>query len=189
MRLFVAVELEPAARAAVFAASQSLRSRLPQGFHARWTAEQNIHLTMWFLGEIDEGRVPGVRAALEKPFARAPFSVTVGGAGAFPSSGRPAVLWVGVRADGGGLHALHGILADRLEPLGFERDRRPFAPHITVARVKDAGPGGAGAVRRALSGVGDGAVRSHVSEVTLFQSRLLPKGASYEAVLRVPLIG
>lgn len=190
MRLFVAVELDPAVRAAVAAAGQVLRADLPRDLKLRWIPEEHIHITLWFLGEVAEPQVAPVAEALSVPFERPPFSITVGGLGAFPPSGPPRVLWIGVGAGAPGLAALHDDLAARLEPIGFQRERRAYSAHSTIARVKDPGRRDSQRVlRRALARLPATAGVSPVREVTLFRSRLSPNGARYEPVLRVPLNG
>lgn len=190
MRLFVAVELDESIRAAAGSAGQALRSRLPHDVVARWVPEENIHVTLWFLGEVEEARVAAVLAALESPFDLQPFSMSLDGLGAFPPSGAPRVLWLGVGRGAAELRMLHGRLSARLEPLGFARERRPYSAHVTLARVKDLGSRRSQvAVRRVLAEAVAPVSSSPVKAVTLFRSRLSPKGASYEPVLRVPLNG
>ncbi len=188
MRLFVAVELETVVRASAAAAGHALRARLPREIAARWISEENLHITLQFLGEVDDGLVPHVVAALGIPFGQQPFTIDIEGFGAFPSSGPLRVFWLGVRRGADGLAALHDEVASRMEPLGFPRERRPYAGHLTIARVKDGGPRSVqAAVRRLLAELPAHAGQSQVTGITLFHSRLSPKGASYEPVLRVPL--
>ena len=188
MRLFVAVELEPAVRASAAAAGQTLRGHLPRGIHARWIAEENLHITLQFLGDVDDALVPQVVAALDIPFGKQGFTIDLDGFGAFPPSAPPRVFWLGIHRGAEGLAALHDEVASRMEPLGFHRERRRYAGHLTIARVKDAGPRSVqAAVRQLLAELPAHVGESQVTSVTLFRSRLSPKGASYDAVLRVPL--
>lgn len=188
MRLFVAVELDPSARAAVAAAGQAVRAGVPGDVTLRWIPEDNIHITLWFLGEVADAQVPWVTEALGVPFERPSFSISLGGLGAFPRSGPPRVLWMGIGDGAAELAMLHDDLAARLEPLGFEGEKRPYSAHVTLARVKDPGRRRSqDALRRALAGWPAAAARSPVGELTLFRSRLSPNGAQYEPVLRVPL--
>ncbi len=190
MRLFAAVELDPAVRSAAAAVSQHLRARLEGALDARWIPEENLHITLWFIGEVADDRAPALMSALDPPFDVPPFELTIGGAGAFPPSGPPRVLWIGVRRGSPGMTALYNDVGARIEPLGFERERRPYSAHLTIARVREGrGRGPHAPVRRLLSDFDAEAGTSRVSAVTLFRSRLSPKGASYEAVLRVPLKG
>lgn len=191
MRLFVAVELEDDVRHAAAEAASALRRAIARAgdLDARWIPEDSLHITLFFLGEVADERVAAVRAALDVPFATRPFSIDVGGAGAFPPSGPPRVLWLGVREGAPQLAALHAEVSGRLWPLGFEPEHRKFSAHLTIARVRDVGRRGASPrpLREALTGCRAEAGRSRVSAVTLFQSRLSPKGAAYHPILRVPL--
>ena len=187
MRLFVGVELDETLRAEIAATVERVRKKLERGharLTARWTPPENLHVTLWFLGEVDDARAALVARSIERPFETRAFTLRVAGAGTFPSSGAPRVLWMGIVEGGPSLLALNGELAGRLIPLGFEPEARRYSPHLTIARVKE-GPRSTGATLRALvSDVGS----CDVAAVTLFRSRTSPKGASYEALLRVPLI-
>lgn len=188
MRLFVGVELDAEVRASAAAVGRSLRAHLPRVVVARWIREENLHITLQFLGEVDDVRAPAVVAAVDSPFTLPAFPIVIGGLGAFPPSGSPRVFWLGVARGGGALAALHDEVADRMEPLGFPRERRRYAGHLTIARIKHPGPRSAHqAVRRSLAELPAHIGESQISAVTLFRSRLSPKGASYDAVLRVPL--
>jgi 2'-5' RNA ligase len=189
VRLFAAVELDPAVKAAAVEAGQRLRARA--AVDAKWIPEANLHITLWFLGEVADADVPAVLSALQPPIAIQPFTLEIGGLGAFPQSGRPRVLWLDVRRGASHLKALNAEVGRRLQPLGFEPERRTYSAHLTLARMRDTTrpSGSAGTLRRALAEVPSDAGQSRVTGVTLFRSRLSPKGATYEPVLRVPLEG
>ena len=85
------------------------------------------------------------------------------------------------------MRELYGCIESRLVPLGFEAERRQYTPHLTIARVKDAGRATGRAVRQAIAAVPGVCGESAVTAVTLFRSRLSPRGAVYEPLLRVPL--
>jgi RNA 2',3'-cyclic 3'-phosphodiesterase len=188
MRLFVGVELDDRVRSAAGEIAESLKRALGKRVDARWIAPANLHITLWFLGEVEESRVEAITRALDTPFHEGAFDLEIGGAGLFPPSGAPRVLWLGVAAGADPLVRLNQELANRVTPLGFEAERRAYSPHLTIARIKDV-PRGApyreirDAVRKETAGAG----RCRIAAVTLFRSRLSPKGAAYEAVLRVPL--
>ena len=190
MRLFVGVELEAAVVAAAAKAGQALETRLAAvtpGFKARWIPAANLHITLWFLGEVDEARSAALVSRLAEPFAVKPFDLVLRGCGAFPPSGPPSVVWIGTGAGTDAMRALYLELAGRMVPLGFAAERRPYSPHLTIARVKEPGRGSSRAVRDAIAAVDADCGVSAVSAVTLFRSRLSPHGAVYEALLRVPL--
>jgi len=190
MRLFLGIEIDESVRSAAAAAAALLKQRLEQaapGLDARWVAASNLHITLWFIGEAVEARGQAIMTALERPFDTSAFRVELGGLAAFPATGRPRVLWLGVRQGRTALRDLHGEIAGRLAPLGFEREARPYEPHLTLARVKDTGRASGRAIGGVLAGVPAECGTCPVTAVTVFRSRLSPKGATYEPLLRVPL--
>lgn len=190
LRLFVAFELEPEVRAAVESAARELRravsDRLKAGGAAgnplKWVAAENLHLTLKFLGEVPMHVMADIDAALRQAAARgAPTGFTVGGAGAFPTTGKPRVLWLGVETDERAVKRLIGALDDALAPIGFARETRPFSAHLTVARVRDATPAeevrliGEAVQRRRVGELG----RQEANRLALIRSELFPTGPRY----------
>jgi len=190
VRLFIGIELDDAVTAAAAAAALALKSRLgtlSPGFSARWIDRANLHITLWFIGEVVEERAAAITEALRSPFGVAPFRLGLGGCGAFPPAGAPRILWIGTTAGADPMRTVYGRIESRLVPLGFEAERRPYTPHLTIARVKDPGRATGRAVREAIASVPGVCGESAVAAVTLFRSRLSPRGAVYEPLLRVPL--
>lgn len=195
MRLFIGIEIDDAARAAVMTAARTLQDCVEQpewAVGARWISAGNLHITLWFIGEVSGGPdEPGVcRSILEAmatPFETPCFTAELAGLGVFPPSGPPRVFWMGVRAGAEGLSALHAQVGERLRPLGFEAERRPYSAHLTLARVRASGRGRPAALRAVIGQMPAGPARFRVDAVTVFASRLSPKGASYQPILRVPL--
>ena len=191
MRLFVGIELDEAVRAAAATAALELRARLDTrapGFTARWIDRANLHITLWFIGEFADERLVQISDALRRPFDVAPFSLALTGCSAFPPSGAPRVLWIGTTKGTEAMRELYGRIEDRLVPLGFAAERRPYTPHLTIARVKDPGRASGRVIRDAITAVPASCGESAVNAVTLFRSRLSPRGAAYEPLLRVPLM-
>jgi 2'-5' RNA ligase len=189
-RLFVAVEIEEPVRIAAAEAVDRLRAQLSRrGVHldARWVPADNLHITLWFVGEVDDVRAAAIASALQPPFPYEPFEARIAGLGAFPPSGAPRVFWLGIPEGQEGLAALHVETGARLRPLGFEAERRPYSAHLTIARVKDASRRSGPIVRELLAGTPADAGRTIVSAVTLFRSRVSSRGSTYEPVARVPL--
>jgi 2'-5' RNA ligase len=190
VRLFVGIELDDAVTAAAADAALELKSRLralSPGFSARWIDRANLHITLWFIGEVVDERAAAMTGALRSPFDVAPFRLELGGCGAFPPAGAPRILWIGTTGGADPMRELHGRIESRLVPLGFEAERRLYTPHLTIARVKDPGRATGRAVREAIATVPGVCGESAVTAVTLFRSRLSPRGAVYEPLLRVPL--
>jgi 2'-5' RNA ligase len=106
----------------------------------KWVDPESIHLTLDFLGSILPSRSSEILAAIGPVVRqRKPFGCGVGGLGAFPGIRGPRVLWLGVDARGTDLEALVIEIENALEPLGFPRERRPFRPHLTLARSRRKG--------------------------------------------------
>lgn len=190
MRLFAAVDLEPHVRHAVFAAGERVaRALAGPGGHRRsrvsWVREGNLHLTIRFLGEVEDSRVGDLIAGFSVPLATAAFEIELGGVGVFPPSGPPRVIWIGVTHGAERLTSLSAEVDARFAESGFGRDDRPFQAHLTIARCKDV------IDRQAcgrLLGADPGALgASRVEEVVFYQSRLSASGPTYEALARAPL--
>lgn len=186
MRLFVAIDLPEDVRKAV-AAAQARCRRLPWSGPVSWTKIENLHLTLQFLGEVESAAVAGISAALETVAGNfAPFAVAVRGGGVFPDARRPRVLWVGCEAER--LPALVAAVQDGLRPLGFWPEPRPFAAHLTLARLRQARPDAA--LTRALESLTNQAFGTlRVEAIHLYQSQLHPAGSIYTRLFRHPLRG
>lgn len=189
MRLFVAAELSASLRRSVAGCALRVRERLAHagiGAGLRWIPAGNLHLTIWFLGEVSEARTGAVLEALAPPLPMPAFEVAFEGFGAFPPAGAPRVLWMGVSRGQDALAHAHELVGARLLPWGFSPEGRAYSAHLTIARVKDA-HGRARAIRQAVAheicAAGTGTVR----ELVVFRSRTAPAGAVYEPLLRVPL--
>jgi RNA 2',3'-cyclic 3'-phosphodiesterase len=190
VRLFVGVELDDGVRSAAAAAAETLRDRLVRiapGLDARWISPPNLHITLWFIGEVDDERAAAIQGALGPRFDTPVFTLAVAGCGAFPPSGPPRVIWFGVTDGAGSMVDLYRDVARRLVPLGFEAERRPYSPHLTIARVKDMPRSSSRTFREMLADTAADLGSCRIGNVTLFRSRLSPKGANYEPLVRVPL--
>ena len=189
-RLFVALEPpEPVRRRLAAAAGTLRRSAGAAASDVRWVAEENLHLTMQFLGAVPEERVAAVeKAVVDAAAAARPLSLEVKGAGGFPNARRPRVVWLGLAGDVAALAALATELGRRLAPLGFAPESRPFSAHLTLGRARD--PRGAPGLGGALAAASqDDGIAWRAAELVLFESHLSPKGPRYETVLRAPLGG
>ena len=185
MRLFVALTPPPEVQRAVWEAFAPLRARaLP----VKWVPPDGIHLTLKFLGEVDEGRLAELGGALVDAVAGArAISLVVRGAGAFPDARRPRVFWAGVEPD----PAIE-LLQDRVErvfaPLGFPTEARAFRPHLTLGRAgKGARARDFAEVAESLEGLAVEAT-ALLDGVDLMCSVLRPDGAVYERVHRERLL-
>jgi 2'-5' RNA ligase len=157
-----------------------------RGADVRWVDAGGMHLTLKFLGWIDESRVARVECVLADVARRhAPFPLRLEGAGAFPTERSPRVLWIGFAAEPRVL-ALQADLETALEAEGFEREGRAFTPHLTLGRVKGRDRL-AGAMSELARLRGESIGEMTVRALSLFESRLHPDGAEYRIVSQAGL--
>ena len=189
IRTFIAIELDPALRSRLGELQDRLREDLPPRL-VRWVRPEGIHLTLKFLGEVPVAQVTPIGEAMRRACAgHAPFSFTLGGIGCFPNARRPRVVWVGVEEPTGALAQLQGDVERALQALGHPRERRGFAAHLTLGRVR-------GRDREAVEALGTYVTRARVrvgrmevGAVRLIRSQLLPGGAVYTTLDVAPLEG
>jgi 2'-5' RNA ligase len=174
VRLFVAVDLPGASRDRIESLIADLRREVPD---VRWARIEGVHLTLKFLGEVEEGRLPALASILDRRAAAAGgFTVRLQGVGTFGDRSRPRVVWCGVTDPGGGLARLAASIDEGCAETGVAKEARPFHPHLTLARLKSPSRGLAAALEaRADLDLGGFAVTSF----HLFQSLLRPQGAAY----------
>ena len=141
IRTFISVELDPALKQVIADVQDILKGelhRLTRGAHVQWVRIDSIHLTLKFLGDIEERQIGGILQALEHAGRdHAPFSVDVKGFGVFPDLRAPRVLWMGLSGETDRLVRLAGSIDAALMPLGFSTEQKPYSPHLTLARVKE----------------------------------------------------
>jgi 2'-5' RNA ligase len=192
MRLFIAADLDDGARAAVSGAVGRLRTvsasrRQASTRGVGWVDARNLHLTLHFLGEVDQARLPALGHALAPALELDAPRVGLAGWGVFPPRGPVRVIWLGVTAGAGTLTSVHAVLGQRLRSAGMTPEGRPFSPHLTVGRVKV--PSGED-WHRLLEGMPPGPVGEwDLRACTLFQSHLSPAGPTYRALLSIPFAG
>jgi RNA 2',3'-cyclic 3'-phosphodiesterase len=182
VRLFVALYPPEQKRRAWYDAMARMRDR---PWPVRWLPADSLHLTLRFLGNVDDEAVVSILASMEAvAAAHEPFIMRVRGFGAFPSLRRPRVLWLGVEPEPR-LLALQRDLATELDALGFPPDKRDWSPHITAAR--------ASGDNRHCDGVED-AVHTfrldadvEIRSIDLMRSTLLRSGAKYERIAAAAL--
>jgi 2'-5' RNA ligase len=184
LRLFVAFDLADEVRTAMRRRLARLRSLLPQ---SRWIDPDRAHLTLVFLGHHPEDRLSALSAALSEVFARYPaMPLRLHGGGTFPQ-GRPArVAWVGIKGPPELPPMQHDLADAAASLLEWEPEKRPYHPHVTLARCSPTWP--RQLVERFHSEAqGAWGEEFLASEGVLYRSRLSPRGARYEALARFPL--
>lgn len=194
IRTFIAVEVNDEIRPAISRRQDEVKDRLSHDLRKlapdarlQWTHPESIHLTLKFLGEIDESQIERICAALnEVADAASPLSLEIGGLGAFPDARAPRVLWLGLADPAGSpqqiarlTHAA-GDLDRALRSFGFESESKTYSPHLTLARIK----AGSREVGRALTDSGAlmhsesiGILR--IDGLSLMRSDLKPSGSVY----------
>jgi 2'-5' RNA ligase len=152
---------------------------------ARWVAPENLHLSLRFIGEVDEGAAEDIDAALGQIFA-APLEVTLAGVGCFETRGRAQTLWAGAEPSGPLLH-LQARVEAQVQRAGCPPEGRKFTPHVTLARMKrlpveQIAP-------YLLDHGGFRAAAFAAEEFILYRSHLGHAAANYEVLARYPLNG
>ncbi|MEE9237056.1 MAG: RNA 2',3'-cyclic phosphodiesterase [Thermoplasmata archaeon] len=181
MRAFIAVDFEPSdVLRGLLGALNSSRARL------RVVGAENLHITLRFLGTVEESLVPSIVDVMRRSAKGIrPSLLTLIGTGAFPSLRAPRVLWVGVKG-GDALVTLARGLEEGLQELGFPRERRRFSPHLTVARVK--GTQGGDRIARVMEEYREESFgEQRVEDIRLKRSELTPSGPIYHEVAKVAL--
>lgn len=187
LRTFIAVDLGQAIRDRAVALQETLARTDTE---VKWVETDNLHVTLLFLGEVDNREVPAVcRVVSAVTAGLAPFAMTVEGVGCFPNPRRPRIVWIGVGQGKQELCTLHDALEPPLLELGcYRREDRPYTPHITLGRVKSersTDPLAAALAKQAGWKGGD----TTVSEVLVMSSELTPSGPIYAILSRGKLKG
>jgi 2'-5' RNA ligase len=192
MRLFVAIDLPEQTKRAIAGERKRIAAALVRGRDSlKLVKPEQLHLTLLFLGEVQEARVQPVIEAMNTAVNLPVFDIAFGGAGVFPPRGAPRVLWIGVTEGAAALTSLQREIAERIRALGLAFDDRPFQPHLTVGRWRESRSDRAarGRLRREGSPLsGSGTVEGvRVTRATLYQSRLSSSGPAYTALAHATL--
>ena len=180
MRLFVAVELPDVVKKVLIDVQRSSVAGV------RWLTEDQLHLTLQFLGEIGETELEGLRHALGAIRCES-FELELTKIGSFPRPASPRVVWVGVTG-----HQRLAHLAEEVRRVtamcGVVSEERRFVPHITLGRVKQHDPGDRHITELIGRPASSRVMRFRVDSFALFQSTLQRQGALHTVVTRYPLI-
>lgn len=184
MRSFIAIELHETVKKILAEFQQEMKKCGPD---VRWTRLDNIHLTLKFLGNIEEDKADTIAEKIKGACkGRSGFKIGITGTGVFPNDRSPRVLWAGIDLNDE-IIALHEKIEDAMASVGFEREKRRFSPHLTLGRFRS--PGGKQAAldkldsyREKIFGIMD------VNSVLLMRSDLGPGGAKYTKIAICNLI-
>jgi len=179
LRAFIAVDIEDEA---ILARIKGLQARLVATDGILKLVEPgNIHITLWFLGNITPFRAERIYEGM-KSISFRPFKIELTGVGAFPRPTRPRVIWIGIGRGSEELRAIYEQLKDILRPLGFKPDPKGFTPHVTVARVKRHGPE---LVKAIMDCSTEHFGTFEAREIRLKKSVLTPRGPIYSTLYSV----
>lgn len=181
MRLFLGIAIAPPVLDNLARVLRELQPLAP----IRWSPVENLHITTKFIGAWPEARLPELEAALESVPAGPAFDVTVARFGYFPNPHRPQAFFAGVEA-GSSLAHLAAKMDQTLQPLGIAVEKRPYSPHLTLARIK----------QENLRGLRDHIAKMtnfdfgtfHASEFHLYSSKTTPNGSIYQSLATCPLL-
>jgi 2'-5' RNA ligase len=183
MRLFTGIDLDES----VATNLNGLLDRLRPTAHLKWTPPYNLHLTTKFIGEWPEVRLPELVEHLKHLGQRPPIPIRVEGIGWFPNPHSPRILWTGVKA-GPDLAALAADTDESLGAFGVERETKKYAPHLTLARIKEAVP--LAPLRQAIAQLPSVEFGSFTADrFHLYLSTPGPSGSIYKKLADFPLSG
>jgi 2'-5' RNA ligase len=185
MRTFLGIDVGEKIRDKLVAFQEELAAVVPD---VKWVEPENLHLTLLFLGEVDQREIIDICRAAQKAIEATPaFVMSVEGAGCFPNVRRPRTLWVGVDKGAAEVGAVHDAIEARLlDMANYRRETRGYTPHITLGRVKSDGPSEALAktlVKKQTWSAGE----VTVGEVQIMKSDLTPDGPIYTVMGRAKL--
>ena len=188
IRSFIAVELPEEVKAGLHRLQAELKMA-KQDF-VKWVAPESVHLTLKFLGNISSRKVTEINKAMEEASRGIfHFQLEIGKLGFFPNLKQPRVLWLGVGGEVDKLVVLQQRIDTALAPLGFAKETRPFAPHLTLARLRER------TSPQDRRDFGELVVKTpaevnykiSVDSLSLMRSQLLPSGAVYSHLAEVKL--
>jgi 2'-5' RNA ligase len=185
IRSFFAIEPPPSVRNEIARVSGLLRNT---NADVKWVRPESVHLTLKFLGNVDEATIdPLARAVGEVAAAHEAMELETKGLGVFPGLKKPRVVWLGLGGDIDGLRELQHSVETATAEFGFEAEKRSFKPHLTLGRIRSGR--GRNQLMSALETIKPESQSFLAAEVILFKSDLKPTGAVYTVLHRLPLSG
>lgn len=186
-RTFIGLEVGERIRDRAMALQDDLAQ---SGAPVKWVEEENVHLTLLFLGEVDDRDLVEIcHAVSDVAKEQSPFSIRAETLGCFPNMRRPKVVWIGITDGKEEVVALHKALEEPLLDLGcYRREARQYTPHITLGRLKGDAPTESLAdliADKSEWKAGD----VNIEEVCVFSSELTPQGPVYTVISRGKLLG
>ena len=186
VRLFVACEVPDDVKECIGEVIENLRSH--SGNAVRWIRPEGVHVTLKFLGEVPTKKLPAVKLAIQEAVVgNSPFELEFSNIGTFGGREGLRIMWVGIAGDVLRLEALVRAVNAALAVVGFEPERRPFRPHLTLGRVRDEiSTRNRAEIEVAVGKVSVPPVSWRTAQVSLMRSRLTAQGATYEVLATFP---
>ena len=184
LRTFIAIDLYPFIQKSLGEIQDHLQK---SGADVKWVKTQNIHLTLKFLGDVPEEKIPSLTSTIQESLLNQPdFTFDLTRLGAFPKVENPKIIWTGITAGKERIKEIVALLEDHLAAFGIEKEPRDFAPHVTLGRVRSSRN------RLALSKLIHGHTFSNslnqpAKQIILFKSTLTSDGSVYEPLARFDL--
>lgn len=184
MRTFIAIALPEQIKDTLAALEQELKKT---NADVKWVTPENIHLTLKFLGEIDEKKLEKIKLILDETAKDRPgFLLGLSGVGAFPKINSPRVIWAGVSKGEAEVRQIAGELEEKIASVGIAKEKRPFSGHITIGRTRSSLN-----QEKLVKGLENlaGFLNQEfpVNKITLFKSTLTPLGPNYEILKETAL--
>lgn len=188
LRAFIAIELPRSLQDAIEKQTVRLRQTLGDDL-VRWVPTQNMHLTLKFIGNIANSHLDFIKQLLIRTADSHPqFDLQISGIGSFPNSKRPRVLWAGIHAPAD-LTSLQRNIEAGTSRLGYEKEERPFSPHLTLGRVRqNIDTTDLQKIRSALDSIQISSIGSaRIDSIHLYKSELQSSGSVYTKLFSTPL--
>jgi len=181
MRTFIAIELPQGIKDSLSRLQEELKATEAD---VKWVAPENIHLTLKFLGEIDDKKLEKITKIIDDAAKeKNKFQIRISSLGTFPKIDFPRVIWVGVDIGDKETKAIAEELEEKIAKIGIPKENRPFSSHITIGRTKSS------LNREKLvqnlknkAELGANKLEFYVTKITLFQSTLTPHGPIYKVL-------
>jgi len=182
LRCFIAIEIPETIKKSIAVIIDNLKK---SDSDVKWVSEENIHITLQFLGETEESLISDIKDALYKILAPySPFYIKIADVGCFPSGKRPRVIWVGME-ECKSLVNLYEDISNEMVKFGYQKEERGFTPHVTIGRVKSSRN-----MRELLIRLDELKVTDfpdfEAQNIKLMKSELKPSGAKYYSLAEIP---
>lgn len=185
-RVFVGIDISDEAKDKTSKFIEDLRKGFPD-LCVGWEKKEKLHLTLKFLGEIEEKELSELTAAVENTSRKIKsFSLRLKDTGVFPNSKKAKVLWIDLKDEKGSLIELNKMFEEECEKCGFKRESRTFKPHLTIARLRESENSSELAQKHLHKKFEP--VEFEVSEIVIFQSVLQSTGSVYSKIKSFKLI-